>query len=115
MTGKIALEIIETLIGILVASSTGYLASKCRNYRTRLQKKEENEKAQNDAIQIILQNQLTRIYYKYEDKKEIPDYIYKNWQNMKKMYYSFDGNEYVHTLDDKIKTWRIIKTDILDD
>lgn len=113
MTQQIILNIIFTITGVLVTSSCGYLANKARNYHQALKNKCENEKLQNIALQNILQKQLTDVFFKYESKQQIPDYVYKNWLNLLKTYEQLGGNDYIHTLAKKIESWEIIKTDIL--
>ena len=61
----------------------------------------------------MLQNNLTNTYFVYSKKKQIPDYIYRNWLNMFKEYKELGGNEYVDTLAEKMETWEIVRTDIL--
>lgn len=113
MGQQIILDTILTIIGVIVTSSVGYLAHKMKDYRTKLQNKESNEELQNIAIRSMLQKQLTDVFFKYEQKQQIPDYVYKNWLNLLKTYEDFDGDDYIHAIADKMKTWKIIKTDIL--
>ena len=67
-----------------------------------------------NALKIMLQNNLSNTFYVYGAKKKIPDYIYKNWLNMLKEYENLDGDDYIHTLADKMKDWEIVRTDILE-
>ena len=67
------------------------------------------------AIMTLLQSNLTNTYFLYDDVKAIPDYIYKNFLNELKAYEGLDGNDYVHTIAEKMKSWKIIRTDILHD
>ena len=53
------------------------------------------------------------MYFKHCDKREIPDYVYKNWINQLNAYEDLGGDDYIHTLAADIKTFRIIRTDIL--
>lgn len=101
--------IITTIIGIIL----GYCVNTIKNYRKKIKEKTENENIQNVALQIILQSQLTNTYFVYQEIGEIPDYIYKNWLNMLHIYEKLGGNDYVHTLAEKMKSWAIKKTDVL--
>ena len=83
------------------------------NYVDKLKQEKENENVQNMALLTLLQSQLTNTYFVYNELKQIPDYILKNWINLLKVYESLGGNDYVHTLEKKMKTWEIVKTDIL--
>lgn len=115
MGQQIILDTILTIIGVIVTSSVGYLAHKMKDYKTRLHDKQSNEETQNIALKIMLQNELTKVYYKYETHKTIPDYIYTNWCNMLSIYEKLDGNDYIHILAERMKTWNITKTDILEE
>lgn len=115
MIQQIILDTILTITGIIVTSSVGYLAHKAKDYRTKLQEKQSNEETQNIALKIMLQNELTKVYYKYEVNKTIPDYIYTNWSNMLSIYEKLDGDDYIHILAERMKTWNITKTDILEE
>lgn len=113
MTHQIVLNTIQVVIGILVTSSVGYLANKCKTYRLNLKTKEDNENVQNIAIRTILKSQLVKTYFVYNEIKEIPDYVYEDFLDMLKVYESFGGNGFVHTIAKKMENWEIVKTDIL--
>ena len=105
--------IISTAITFIISSILGYCVSVIKNYKNKLNQKNENEKVQNIALQTILQSQLTNVYFVYQELGEIPDYVYKNWLNMLSIYEKLDGDGFIHTLAEKMKNWKIIKTDIL--
>ena len=63
----------------------------------------------------MLQNNLTNTYFVYSTKKKIPDYVYRNWLNMLDEYEALEGDDYIHVLSDRMKTWEIVRTDILCD
>lgn len=113
MTEQIILNIVFTVIGVVVTSSCGYLAAKAKGYRQKIKNKEVNEQVQNVALQTILQSQLTNVYFVYQEMGEVPDYVYKNWLNMLKIYEQLGGDDYIHTLAHKMENWKIAKTDIL--
>ena len=106
--------IINTAITFIVSSLLGYSVSLIRNYKNKIKSKEENEQIQNEALLNILQSNLTNTYFVYEQLQEIPDYVYKNWTNLLKIYEKLGGDDYIHALEVKMKSWRIVKTDILD-
>ena len=66
------------------------------------------------ALRTLIQSQLTNTYFVYQSLKEIPDYVYQNWLNLYSIYQQLDGNEYCHTLQQKMSQWNIKKTDILE-
>lgn len=105
--------IISTVITFAVSSILGYCVSTIKNYKRKLQNKNDNENVQNMALLTLLQTQLTNTYFVYEQMGEIPDYIYKNWLNLLSIYEKLGGNDYIHTLAKKMESWVIVKTDIL--
>lgn len=115
MTEEIIRNIVLTSIGVIVSSSVGYLVHKAKTYRDSLKNKMLNEEIQNVALRIILQKQLTDVYNKYQEKKEIPDYVYKNWLSLLKIYEQLDGDDYIHVLEKNMQSWKIIKTDVLEE
>jgi len=56
---------------------------------------------------------LTNTYYVYNEIGSIPDYVWRNWLNLFKIYRELGGNDYVDTLKEKMMNWEITKTDIL--
>ena len=114
MTHQIVLNTIQVVIGILVTSSVGYLANKCKTYRLNLKSKEDNEKIQNMALLDIIQKQLNDVYVKYEPTKKIYDFEYRNWFNLYARYEDLGGNDYMHHIAEIIKTWEIIPTGIIE-
>ena len=106
-------SIISTVITFIVSTLLGYCLNAIKNYNKKIEKKESNEQVQNNALKIILQSQLTNVYFVYQELGEIPDYVYRNWLNMLLIYEELDGDDYIHTLAEKMKNWKIIKTDIL--
>lgn len=101
-------------VNFVVTGLLGYVVATLKNYKGKLKAKEKNEVLQNEALKTLLQTQLTNIYFVYADRQEIPDYMYKNWLNLLRVYESLDGNDYIHILAKKMESWKIAKTDILD-
>ena len=99
-------QIIDTALKFVLTGALGYLVSVVKNY-----KKKTN--ATNNALKIMLQSNLTNTYFVYSTKKKIPDYVYRNWLNMLEEYENLNGDDYVHTLADRMKAWEIVRTDIL--
>lgn len=104
---------LNTTITFVLSSVLGYCLNSMKNYKNKLERKEEEGEILREALMTILQNNLTNTYYKYASIEEIPDYVYKNWLNSMKMYENLGGNDYCHTLKRKIENWKIVKTDIL--
>lgn len=110
-------KIINTIVTFLVSGTLGYCVKTIKSYKEKIERQKEeqqkNESVQNQALMMVLQNSLTNTYFVYEQLGEIPDYVYKNWLNMLKVYESLDGDDYIHVLAEKMKNWKIVKTDIL--
>ncbi len=100
-------QIIDTILKFVLTGVLGYLVSVIKNY-----KKKTN--ATNNALKIMLQNNLTNTYFVYSTKKKIPDYVYKNWLNMFKEYKNLGGNDFVDTLANKMDDWEFVSTDIIE-
>lgn len=105
--------IINTAITFVVSSILGYCVSVIKGYKKKIKEKSKNENVQNMALLTLLQSQLTNTYFVYSELKQIPDYMFRNWINLLKVYESLGGNDYVHTLEKKMQTWEITKTDVL--
>lgn len=106
-------NILKAVVNYVVPLILGYCVSRIKIYKDKLKKEKENENVQNMALLTLLQSQLTNTYFVYNELKQIPDYILKNWINLLKVYESLGGDDYVHTLEKKMKSWEIVKTDIL--
>lgn len=106
-------NLIGTMLTFCLTTSLGYCLSSMKMYKEKIKKAKDNEKIQNQALLTLLQNSLTNTYFVYENIGEIPDYVYKNWLNLLGAYESLDGDDYVHTLAEKMSKWKIVKTDIL--
>lgn len=107
-------QIIGICVNFAVTGLLGYAVATIKNYKTKLKGKENNEKLQNEALKTLLQAQLTNAYFVYAERQEITDYMLRNWKNLFKIYKSLGGNEYCDTLNEKMKSWKITRTDILD-
>lgn len=105
--------VMKTIISLVVSGLFGYLIGRIKDYKKRLIDKQEESEMLKTALVTMLQSNLTNTFYVYEKQKEIPDYIYRNWLNSYKIYKKLGGNEYMHTIAEKMKTWDFVKTDIL--
>ena len=100
-------------VNFVVTGLLGYVVATLKNYKGKLKAKEVNETLQNEALKTLLQTQLTNIYFVFADRQEIPDYMYKNWLNLFKIYKSLGGNDYIDQIKHKMENWSIVNTDIL--
>ena len=110
-------KIISTIVTFVISGMLGYAVKTIKSYKEKLerqrQEQKQNESVQNQALVMMLQNSLTNTYFVYEQIGEIPDYVYKNWLNMLKVYENLGADDYIHILAEKMKIWKIVKTDIL--
>ena len=115
MINEIVLKIILTIVGFVVTGILGFLVAQIKQYK----KKEENEKKEREllknGLKMLLQSNLTNVFYVHNELGQIEDYKLKNWYNELKEYYSLGGNDYMHVLETKMSKLKIIHTDILSD
>jgi len=105
--------LINTIVSFVVGGILGYCVSLIKKYKKKYEDKTEESKLLKEAMMMLLQSNLTNTYYVYDNTKKIPDYIYKNWMSSLSIYENLGGNDYVHVLADKMKSWDFTKTDIL--
>lgn len=106
-------KILTTIITFCISGALGYAVKTIKAYKEKKEQCDKNNEVQNKALVMMLQNSLTNTYFVYEQLGEIPDYVYKNWLNLLKAYENLDGDDYIHVLADKMKSWKLVKTDIL--
>ena len=99
-------QVLKSIISYLVPAILGFLIAKVVNYR----KKNDGLK---EGLKTLLQSNISNAYFYYEPFKKMPDYIYKNVLNQFKAYKDLEGNDYVDSLVEKMKSWEITRTDIL--
>jgi len=106
-------KVLGIVVQFVITGALGYAVASVKAYRSKLKKKEVNEQLQNEALKILLQAQLTNIYFECADAQKINDYVYRNWTNLFKIYKSLGGNDYCEMLSHKMDSWKIVKTGIL--
>ena len=107
-------KILTTIITFIVSGALGYCVKTIKAYKEKKEQCDKNNEVQNEALLMMLQNSLTNTFFVYQQIGEIPDYVYKNWINMLKVYESLDGDDYIHVLAEKMRKWELVKTDILE-
>ena len=107
-------KIITTILTFVLSTTLGYCVKALKVYKEESQKKKENENIQNEALKMMLQSELTHTHYVYKQMGSIPDYVFKNWHNLFKIYKKLGGNDFIDTLKKKMSNWEITPTDILD-
>lgn len=69
--------------------------------------KQENAADDRGALLCLLRNSVTRIYYIYLPKKQIPAHEYKNMIFLSEAYANLGGNSYVTTIVENMKDWEV--------
>lgn len=105
--------VMKTIISLVVSGLFGYLIGRIKDYKKKLKENKEEAEMLKIAMMTMLQSNLTNTYFAYEKMKEIPDYIYRNWLNSLAIYEKLGGDDYIHTIAEKMKKWDFVKTDIL--
>lgn len=105
--------IIKTVIGSLTTLIIGYLTGALKKAKQKNKDIEANNNLQNEAIMMLLQNNLTNQFFVHDTVKEIKDYQYRNWLNQLRVYEALGGDDFVHELADRMKSFKIVETDIL--
>lgn len=105
--------IITTTLSALTGLVIGFLINKLKEYYNKIENSKKNNNVQNEALKLLLQSNLTNAFFVYDETKRVKDYQYKNWLNMLKIYEVLGGDDYIHELEQRMKTFDIIKTDIL--
>lgn len=106
-------EIVNIVISFIVTGSLGYCISVIKNYKKKAKDNKEKENVQNQALLTLLRTNLMHTYFVYNELKQIPDYAYQNFLESLKVYESLNGDGFIHTIAEKMKSWEIVKTDIL--
>lgn len=59
----------------------------------------------------MMRQDITSIYYKYKDEKQLPLYVYENLKELYSNYESTGGNHYIHKIYDRMMHWEVIDTE----
>ena len=89
MANEILLKVLLTAVGFITTGVLGYLVAKVKDYK----KKDKNEKEEQELIKkglmMLLQSNLTNVFYVHNELGYIEDYKLKNWYNELKEYEYF--------------------------
>ena len=115
MFNEIVLKSILTVVGFSITGFLGFLVAQIKQYRKREQDDKEERELLKNGVKMLLQSNLTNVFYVHNELGKIEDYKLKNWYNELKEYYALDGNDYMHVLEEKMSKLEIIHTGILSD
>lgn len=62
-------------------------------------------KSQEETSKCILRHEITSIYYTYKETKSLPEYVKEDLSYLYAQYEKLNGNSYVKSLVEVIKSW----------
>lgn len=113
MANEILLKVLLTTVGFITTGVLGYLVAKVKDYKKRDKDEKEEQELIKKGLMMLLQSNLTNVFYVHNELGYIEDYKLKNWYNELKEYEALGGNEYMHVIESKMAKLQIIHTDIL--
>lgn len=109
--------ILTCVISCSVSAIFGFLVAQIKQYRKRETEKEKAEREEREllrnGLKMLLQSNLTNVFYVHNELGQIEDYKLKNWYNELHEYEGLGGNDYMHVLEKKMAKLKIVHTDIL--
>ena len=115
MINEIILKTVLTIVGFCVTGLLGFLAAQVKQYKKREKEEKEERELLKNGVKMLLQSNLTNVFYVHNELGQIEDYKLKNWFNELKEYYALGGNDYMHVLEEKMSKLKIIHTGVLGD
>lgn len=115
MFNEIILKTVLTVVGFCVTGALGYLVAQIKQYKKKEKEDKEEKELIKNGVKILLQSNLTNVFYVHNELGQIEDYKLKNWYNELKAYEELGGNDYIHVIESKMSNLKIVHTDILND
>lgn len=115
MIDEIILKTILTVVSFCITGALGFLVAQIKQYKKKEKEDKEERELLKNGLKMLLQSNLTNVFYVHNELGQIEDYKLKNWYNELKEYYGLGGNDYMHVLESKMSKLKIIHTDILID
>lgn len=115
MFNEIVLRTLLTVISFSVTGLLGFLVAQVKQYKNKEKGDREERELIKNGVKMLLQSNLTNVFYVHNELGQIEDYKLKNWYNELKEYEALDGNDYMHVLESKMSKLKIVHTDILND
>jgi hypothetical protein len=113
MAYEIILKVVLTIIGFAVTGLLGYLVAKIKEYKKQIKNERKEQELIKNGVKMLLQSNLTNVFYVHNELGQIEDYKLKNWYNELHEYEELGGNDYMHVLKAKMAKLKIIRTDVL--
>lgn len=115
MFNEIILKVVLTIVGFCVTGVLGFLTAQIKQYKKKEKEDKEEKELLKNGVKMLLQSNLTNVFYVHNELGQIEDYKLKNWYNELKEYEALGGNDYMHVLEVKMSKLKIVHTDILND
>ena len=113
MANEILLKVLLTTVAFITTGILGYLVAKVKNYKKKDKDEKEEQELIKNGLMMLLQSNLTNVFYVHNELGYIEDYKLKNWYNELKEYEALGGDDYIHVIESKMAKLKIIHTDIL--
>lgn len=113
MVHEIILKIILTIVGFIVTGTLGFMVAKVKEYKKKDKDEKDEQQLIKNGLMMLLQSNLTNVFYVHNELGYIEDYKLKNWYNELKEYEALGGDEYIHVIETKMAKLEIVHTDIL--
>ena len=73
----------------------------------KVDNKLDNFAAQQKSINVVsLRHSITKVFYSYRDKKEIPSAVYQSTMNLYDQYKALGGNSFICDEIEEMKSWK---------
>ena len=113
MLNEILIKALLTVVSFVVTGVLGFLVAQIKQYRKRENEDKKERELLKNGVKMLLQSNLTNVFYVHNELGYIEDYKLKNWYNELKEYEALGGNDYMHVLETKMSKLRIVHTDVL--
>lgn len=115
MINEIILKTVLTIVGFCITGLLGFFTAQIKQYKKKEKDDEKERELLKNGVKMLLQSNLTNVFYVHNELGQIEDYKLKNWFNELKEYYALGGNDYMHVLEEKMSKLKIIHTGVLGD
>lgn len=104
------MEIIMTIaqIASCITATAAALALLIRPIRERLFRVKKDNDAERNGLKCLLRSELLKIYYRYRDVEEIPQYEAEHFVQLYEAYKNLGGNSFINEIHDIVITWKVI-------
>lgn len=105
--------ILKTVVSFVATGILGYCISTIKNYKKGRDEILEEFKELKESQLCDMRSDLSSKFFIYDAMDEVEDYLYLAWTEKLNRYYQLGGNNYLHRLEEKSKSWKIKQTKFL--